>query len=295
MNLKNIKMRKLFLFFAIGFFILAGCNENPDSIEENQIIIFFSTKPASSSLLKSTGTEAENSITKVIIFGVDAQNDVIETYPVINNPPSSGIELTISKDVTSLYAIANPSTYMETATPATVSELMSLTGDFTSAPQSPFLMGGMGNVNGNSVNIEVIRAVAKIEIIGKNDFLIESVTVANTPDKGYVFSRETFSVPASSGKTTYPAINSAAPILYVAESSSKEPVQFVITGQYQGKQANYTLVLKYEGQNIDIVRNKHYQVGITPITESNCEITISIPDWDDEDLGIYEIPDENFE
>lgn len=288
-------MKKLALFFAIGTFILAGCREKPEQIEEHRVIVFFSTMPVSSSLLKSTGNEAENLITKAILFGIDAHNNVIETYSAINNPPPDGTEIEISREVTALYAIANPSTDMETVNPATVSDLMNMTGNFTNAPQSPFLMGGMGNIIGYSVNIEVIRAVAKIEIIGKNDFHIESVTVSNTPDKGYVFKRETFSVPASSGKTAYPAINSSTPIFYLAESSGSEPVQFVVTGKYLGRQANYTLVLKSEEQNIDILRNRHYQVGISPNTESDCTITISIPDWDYEDLGVYEIPDEDFE
>ena len=289
-------MKKKVLLYALCACIFTGCKDSKETLEpdDRQVDILFSAKATTSSFLKSTVTPAENLISKVILFGVDVQNNVIENYAVINNPPLTGIQLTISKDVKSLYAIANPSTDMEATKPSSVSDLMNLVGDFTNAPQSPFLMGGNGNVIGDKVNIELIRAVAKIEIIGKNGFQIATVTVKNTTGKGYVFRKETFSVPASASMVNYPAINTTNPILYVAENSRQNPTQFVVTGQLQGKQASYTIVLTNEGQNVDIVRNTHYQVDITPITESECIVTITIPAWSDATTDDHVIPDENF-
>ena len=289
-------MKKSVLLCVLCVYIFTGCKDSKEPIEpdDRQVVIYFSAKPTTSSLLKSTATAAESLISKVVLFGLDAQNNVIENYAVINNPSLAGIPLTISIDVKSLYAIANPSTAMETAKPSSVSDLMNLVGDFTNAPQSPFLMAGIGNVNGDKVNMELIRAVAKIEIIGKNSFQIATVTVKNTPDKGYVFRKETLSVPAAAGMVNYPAINSTTPILYVAENSRLTPTQFVVTGTLQGKQASYTIALTNEAQNIDIIRNTHYQVGITPITESECTIAITIPAWSDAATDDHVIPDENF-
>ena len=269
--------------FAFSLCIMAGCEhdpiDNPDP--DCLVVVNFSTESLSGSLLKSTANSAEDLIEKIILFGVNEQNEVVQNFPALENPPMSGKTLTVLRKVKSLYAIANPSAAMVTANPLSVSDIMGMVGDFTNAPQSPFLMSGKGDVNGKNINIELVRTVAKIDIIGKNGFQITTVTVTNTPDKEYAFKRETLSVPASAGRVSYSAVSSTAPTVYVAENSRLNPAQFVVTGTFQGKQASYTIVLKSGGQNIDIARNTHYQVGITPITESNYSLNITIPEWND--------------
>ena len=270
-------------FFAFSLCIMAGCEHDPkDNPEPDHLVVLnFSTESLSGSLLKSAANTAEDLIEKIILFGVNDQNQVVQTFPALVNPPMSGKTLTVPRMVKSLYAIANPSAAMEAVIPSSVSDIMEMVGDFTNAPRSPFLMSGKSDVNGKNVNIQLVRTVAKIDITGKNGFQITAVTVANTPDKEYAFKRETLSVPTTAGRVSYSAINSTSPTVYVAENSRQNPTQLVVTGQFQGKQASYTIVLKTGGQNIDIVRNTCYQVGITPITESECTFNITIPEWMD--------------
>jgi len=147
-------------------------------------------------------------------------------------------------------------------------------------PQSPFLMSGKGDVIGRNVQINLVRAAAKIEVIAKNEFVIESVTVKNTPDKGYIFDNATLETPVSSNMAIYPA-NTTNSIVYVAENSKKKPTEIVVAGRYLGKKANYTIVLKNEGLPVDIVRNTIYQVSISAIDELNCNVSVTIPIWKD--------------
>ena len=250
------------LLFVLCHFVMTGCEHDPqnDPEADRMVEVSFTTRSLSGSLLKSAANPAEDLIEKIILFGVNEQNEVVQTFPVLVNPPLSGKPLTISRKVKSLYAIANPSTAMEAATLSSVSDIMGMVGDFTNAPRSPFLMSGKSNVSGNSVNIELIRAVAKINITGKNGFQITSVTVMNTAAKVYVFNRETLSIPGSVNMVNYPAVNSSS--IYIAENSKLNPVQFVVTGQLQGEQKNHSFTLESGGQNIDIVRNTSYQVSI---------------------------------
>ena len=273
------------LLLAFSLCILAGCEHDPkDSPEpERFVTINFSTETQSISMLKSAASSEENAITKIILFGVDDQDNIIERYATRVNPSLTG-QLTISMKVKTLYAIANPSPDMEAASPSFVSDLMNMVVDFTNLPSSPFLMSGSGTVDNGSVNIQLIRAVAKIEFTSKNGFTIDAVTVMNTPNKGYVFEPAIFSVPYSATLVNHSNIevSGSYTVLYIAESASENPPQFVVTGQFEGKTANYTFALKSGKQNIDIERNSHYQVGIIPITESECEITISnLPEWSD--------------
>ena len=288
-------MKKIVLLLIISVFILTGCEHEQmlGSEDDRLVSISFSTRSLSSSLLKSTVSPEEESIVKMILFGVDDLGNVVQTIiPPLPEPPLTAVQVTISRKVKSLYAIANPSADIEAKNPITVSDLIDMTGDFSEAPQSPFLMSGKEDVNGYNINIivELVRTVAKIEIIGKNEFLISSVTVSNTPDKGYVFKKETLSMPTPDNRVTYSSVISATPTLYVTENSALNPVEFVITGEFQGKLANYTIVLKSGGSTIDIVRNTHYQVNITPITESECSISINIPGWKDEITDTQVIP-----
>ena len=246
------------LLFAFSHFIMTGCKHDPqDDPEADRLIeVSFSTRSLSGSLLKSAANPAEDLIGKIILFGVNDQNQVVKTFPVL----VTGGTLTIPRKVQTLYAIANPSPAMEAATPSSVSDLTNMIGDFTNAPQSPFLMSGKRVVSGNSVNIELIRAVAKIDIICINGFQIETVTVMNTAAKGYVFNRETLSIPTLD-VVTY-SFSGNNPSIYVAESSKQKPVQIVVTGKIQGKQKSLTFTLTKDEQDIDIIRNTRYQVTI---------------------------------
>ena len=298
-------MKKIALFFALCAYIFVGCGGNePEDVpigpeipvkQEHQVTILFTTQTTTRALLKSDASTAEDLISKVIIFGVDDNNTIIEKYPTVNNPSLTGTTLTVNIRVKSLYAIANPSAAIEALTPATVTDLTGMVGNFASTPKSPFLMSGKGSVIGNNVTVELIRAIAKVGITGKNDFQISTVTVMNTPNEGYVFKKETFSIPGSTTRVSYPVLNSSTPMLYVAENNRQNPTQFVVTGQLYGKNASYTIVLKSEGQDIDIVRNTFYQVDITPITESECAVSVTIPGWNDVGTDDHVIPDDNFE
>ena len=288
-------MKRIVLLYVFYGFILGGCNGNDENPPPKEVMVYFSTQSMPNSSLKSTAEPDEDLINRIIMCGVDNLGKVVEVYPAILTLSSSGIPLTISEDVISLYAIANPSTGIEAALPsATVSGLMSLTVDFTSAPQSPFLMSGKGNVIGSNVNIELIRAVAKIEVIGQNDFRIESVTVKNTPDKGFVFKQETIVAPTSSARVNYP-VNTDNSTVYVAENSKDNSTELVVTGTYLDKQASYTIVLKNNGTPVDVARNTYYKVNVSPNTVIDCTVEITILEWEDVTTDDNIIPDENFE
>ena len=274
-------MRRIVVIYTLLLCFFAGCQQDALIEGDRQVTVSFSPQTLTSSLKLSSASQAENSIVKLMLYGVDAQGNVTQNFPVFENPVSTGIPLTIFKGVKSLYAIANPSSDLIAANPSNLSELMNLTFDFTNAPQSPFLMGGKGDINGSSVQIELIRAVAKIEILSKNEFQINTVTVKNLPDEGYVFKQESPSSPASAGLTDYPAVNSANPVLYVPETGKDKPAEFLVTGTYLGKQASYTIVLKSGTVPIDIERNTHYQVSVSAITDTDCSVAVSIPAWND--------------
>ena len=286
-------MKKVVFLFVIFVFAIYGCGSRKPN-DDVQVVIFLKPKTLSNSILKSTASEAEKSIQKIVIFGSDDHNKV-EKLEVIQSPPSNGIELTVSKDLTTFYVIANPSPELEAMNPLDIATLNGIIADFTNAPQTPLLMSGKAEVTGGKfVHIELTRAVAKIEIIGLNDFVIQTATVMNTPDKGYVFDRGG-TLPFVFGVVSYPQVSSANPILYVAENTAINPTTFRLTGTFEGKQAEYDVVLKIGGNNIAILRNNHYQVSITPKTEYDYEITITIPDWTDVKTDDHTIPDENFE
>ena len=283
-------MKRIVFLTVFAGIILAGCDRDPiDSELDHEVLIILSADPLSSSLLKSTATTAENRVDKIILFGVDKQGTtILEKYPAITNPTLAGFKLTIKKQVGTFYAIANPSAALETAAAAasvsTVAQLKALTNNFGSAmPISPFLMAGEGAVNGATANIELIRAVAKIEIKAGAGFAISSVTVNNTPNSGFVFKQTTPSVPSSGvSRINYPVVNSATPILYVAESTSSNPVTFDVSGRIEnGNLTTYTVSLKVNSANVNIARNTHYTVSIIPITETECTVIVTIPNWAD--------------
>ena len=262
--------KKINILFLCVFVLsnMTGCKSPDDCEQEQQIVIFFTTGSLSGSLLKSQASDEEDFIADVKLYGVD-ENGNITAFPLLV-PNNSGTSITISRKIKSLYAIANPKNI---ASVSTFSELMDLTADFTNAPKSPFLMSGKAEVNKNglstSVNIILVRAIAKIEIEIidiKNEFAIESIEVRSTPAKGYVFERETLSV-SSFGLKTY-TYSSPLPKkfdVYVAENTLITPTQIFVTGKYQGETITHNFTVKgknAQGQDVGIFRNTCYPVKI---------------------------------
>jgi len=289
-------MKRIVLLLVLCGFILAGCGEDIVTPSENErdVWVYFSASPLTKSF-KSAASTDETEISKLILYGVDDKDVLVTTFPVISNPSLTGITLTIPVEVTTFYAIANPSAAIESTPPSTFADLLNLTGNFTAAPAAPFIMGGKGVIvdASASANIELIRAVAKIEVIAENEFEIESVTVMNTPDKGYVFRKETRVAPTTSGRVNYD-VNTGLTV-YVAENSKDNPTELLVKGTYLGKQANYKLVLKKDESPIDIARNTFYKVRVSAITHIDCTFTITIPDWDEMITEDHIIPDDDFE
>ena len=278
-------MKRIILLFAFAGFVLSGCRYKPDTpIEPNRrIVVFFSTKLLSNSSVKSTATPDEDIISKVILFGVSAQGSVVEKYPVVVNPSVYGIQLTVSGEVKSLYAIVNPSETLAAANPSTVVDLLALTEDFTNAPVSPFLMGGKAEVNGYNVNVELVRSVAKIVVSGADGFQVQSVEVKNTPAKGYVYAQTTLTVPSSS-KVNYPENSNAT--VYVAENSKQNPITLTVKGMVNGKPSEVNIAFLIDGELVDILRNTAYSVVIGSQNQGTTDvnITITIREWDDEEI-----------
>ena len=263
----NMKKRNFFLFLlnVLILFHPTGCDSIKDTDQDRQIAISFTAEGLSGTLLKSAASSDEKIISKILLFGVDEnRSEVIHTF----KSTSSDTSIILSRKVKWLYAIANPSADIEETTFTTVSQLIDLTGDFTVAPVSPFLMSGIAELPyaSASVNINLVRAVAKIEIVNtETDFVIESVTVDKTPAKGYVFSRTSLSVPTSSRVTYFYsaddlAINSS---IYVAENNSNQ-TEFAVIGKFRGIRMIYIFGLTSNGgQNVEIKRNTCYQVDIS--------------------------------
>jgi len=291
---------------ALVLFNLAGCKKEPTvgTDEDRQVIVFFSTQSVSASFLKGTpptpATGAETLIEEIILFGVDASDNVIQTV-LINDPDFTGQEIDAFRNTVKFYAIANPSEDMKNKAifdPATIADFEELYADFSTAPESPFLMSGTGDVEITSEGdryalITLIRAIAKIEIAGIEGFDLESVTVINTPELGYVFEGGTL-VPNSANMTEYPTANSVVDnkiTVYVAENSMDNPTQFIVNGTYEGQTISYNLVLKLANNPIDIKRNTYYQVVITGDPEKIGSVRINIPEWDDVETEDQEFPD----
>jgi uncharacterized protein (UPF0333 family) len=301
-------MKKVILLLVVCTYVFVGCRKDPKVTPEmdRQVAVVFSARSISKSVLKSAGTSDENYIGKVLLFGADAQGSILEKYdPILN--PSSPVQLAISRDVTMLYAIANPSTALETdaAAVSTVSALTALTGDFSNAPGRPFLMGGSASASSHTVNVELIRAVAKISITGQDDFQIVTATVEGTPDKGYAFSQSSLLIPGDANSVDYPTVNAVGnpeqpqqpavlPALYVAENTATTPTEFTVTGEYRNKEATYTFSLRNAGGAIDIERNKHYLVTLKP-GFNGVTVEFEVVEWDDENIDEYEIPEEDFD
>ena len=288
-----MKSKVVFLSVILGLFFF-GCNRQTPEEDDFDVVIFINAKSLSGSLLKSDVSEAENSIAALIIYGVDDAGNVMK-FPVTQTPITNGsnIELKSTKNINTFYAIANPSPEIEAQTPSTVSALTEMLADFEFAPQSPFLMSGKAEKTGKFVNLELVRAVAKVEIFGLNDFEIQTVTVVNTPDRGYVFDGNG-ALPTDLIRINYPPINTASPNLYVAENLASTPTIFRVTGLFDGKNASYDVVLKV-GEAVPILRNTHYLVSITPKTDDECTISVDIPGWKEKETDVHIIPDDKFQ
>lgn len=258
-------MMKRYVFFFGCVFItgLVGCSLVDEPEQDRQVMIKFSAASLlSGSSLKLAASQEEDLFTKVILFAVDDQNEVKDTF-ILKNPSLSGTSCTLPREIKLLYAIANPSPEIENEEPETVSDLNLMTCDFTLAPYSPFLMSGIGEITDeSSVSITLVRAIAKINIVNNDhNFVIESITVNDTPAKGYVFDVEN-RPPLIIETTTYSYSGNSS--VYVAENSQSElKTEFVVTGQYQDQPIIHTFHLtKDDGQDIDIVRNNCYHVDI---------------------------------
>ena len=291
-------MRRVILVCVLSGFIFAGCGSDDDEtpLEQEQVqdvLVYLSTSPLSDSGTNSTAISDENLISRLILFGVDDKNMFVKAFPVITNPSMTGIALTIPIEVKTFYAVANPTMAIESANLSSFSDIFNLTSSFAVAPAAPFLMSGKGNVSGSAVNIELIRAVARIEVVAHNDFVIESVTVKKTPDKGYVFKKETSEPPASSVMVAYPA-NTTNFIVYVAENTKNSPSEFEVAGKYLGQPVSYSIVLENNGSAVNIVRNTCYQISITESNDVDCTftITITMPVWEDVNTDNYIITKE---
>lgn len=281
-------IKKIFsvAIIALVLFNMAGCRKDPTvDAGKERIIVFFSTEAVSASLIKATqpATGAELTINEVIVFGTDDVGNILQTE-LIQNPSLSGQAIEFLRRVETIYAIANPSTDMKNSNPANVAALKGLIANFANAPASPFLMSGSGVVDADRYAvIELEKPFAKVEIAGGNGFEIESVTVINTPDKGFVFPQPTFSVPGTAGRIDYPTVNTVAGnkiTVYVAENSAQNPTQFLVTGKFAGNNDNipidlFYITLQENNEDIDIERNTYYQVIINAKTPKMLSFTKS--------------------
>ena len=78
-------MKNIIIYFLIFLLSLMGCNPNINPEQHRQVMIFFSTRSPSVSLLKSTANDAENIIAKIKLFGVNDHGKVVESFPVMDN------------------------------------------------------------------------------------------------------------------------------------------------------------------------------------------------------------------
>ena len=248
-----------FLLCACIFFILTGCNRESYDEPEHTVSISFTV----GSMLKLAATPAEEVVNEILLFAVSEQDAVVEKHTItsITTPTT----LRISKKVKWFYAIANPTSAIKSATTTTVTQLMALTFDCNTKPQSPFLMSGKKEISGSGVNIELVRLVARIDVVCSDPkFSLTTLTV-DTPRYGYVFARTPFAVPTPTTRVTYSYTNFNSPV-YVAESSgTSNRTVFTVAGQYDGTAINpaHTFSLMNGASGINIERNTYYEVDIS--------------------------------
>ncbi len=262
-----VKNSNVIWILVFSLFIAAGCERYTDEPEpkERLITINFTTGELSGSLLKKGASIEEDLIGKVLLFGVDAQYSVVDTFILA----SSGTTRSIPKTVKTLWAVANPTPALLTAPkPANSTALMDITADFPTGPQSPFLMSGKAEIIDNSVAITFCRMVARIDLTGiAGKFQIESVSV-NAAVTGYVFERPSWSVPALNSRTNY-SYTGSTPVIYVVEHSGSDPVLFTVTGRFLDQPAHLQqsvvcdqFSIKSGGQNVEFKRNTYHQANV---------------------------------
>lgn len=246
---------------------MAGCERDPVEApepEEQQITINFAAGELAGSLLKKDASSEEDLIEKIILYGVNAQHEVVDTIILA----SSGKTRSIRKTVKTIWAIANPTDDLLAVFPADSTALMGMTVDFSTAPQSPLQMSGKVKIGtANSVTILFYRIVSRIDLVGIADkFQIESVKV-NTAATGYVFERPSLVVPASTW-VEY-SYTGTAPVIYVAEHLRTNAARFTVTGRFLNQPAHLQQLVESNpfsitsgGQIVDIKRNTYYQVKV---------------------------------
>lgn len=298
-------MKKLVFCLSLCGFILAGCNKNEPVNEpegDRDLTVFFSSESILTTQIKSVATSDEGKIDRVVIFGFDASNNFVTGNKWnIANPALTGLKLTaVSKYVTQLYAIANPTTVIQNLTVSNVTGLLNQTNDYPAngRPTSPFLMSGKGAVTNYTATIKLYFVVAKVQINPVN-FTITSVAVNNSPNRVYVSDENIFNnttpLPPPSIPSGFSRVNYSSPsplpnplVLYVPENDATttgNSTKFVVNGTVNGTAITpYTFELKLNNNIIPIRRNTHYTVSLTAIIESEGTITITIPTWTDQPI-----------
>ena len=283
-------MKKLVLASVIGGFVLAGCKQAPseEPESERQVDILFTVKSSTASSLKSTaGTPEENAIDEITLYGVDFSGNVVKTFPDIYITSTGDTTLFLSNRIVSLYAIANSTADMTSQPQATVAHLAAMTCNYTLAPESPFVMSGIGAVTPgtpNTATIDLVRAIAKITVTGDGGFVVDSIKVKNTPDEGFVLAQSSFAVPTSA-RVDYELIESA--ICYVPENTTSDPTTLTVWGTYDSNPIPVEVEFIVSGTLVPVERNKWYSVTIAPSPTQECIITITIQDWDDVDVDTH--------
>lgn len=281
-------MKRFLLSLLTYGLIVSSCQqENLQQGHGGELTVKLSVGNLSDPNTRSEASNAEKSITGIALWALNADGVIEEVFPVIKNPQGE-IAIHIANTTKSIVAIANPIQGMA-GDADDLEDMKKLLADFTSAPGAPFIMSGISRVNGNVMELELKRAVAKICVKGTNGFEVTSVTVQNTPSRGFVFGDKDLSVPATTAYISY--AETATDYTYVSENGTAKPTRLLVKGTYKGEATAYGITLTNNGNTIGILRNTCYQVTINPIIESKCEVSVTIPDWDDVNTDDHYIPD----
>ncbi len=284
-------MKKILIPAVACVALAASCSKDATSTTETSqtVAVQISAKSLSDASTRSEASAEEMKISSVNLFAVDANGYVVKAYPTIENPAST-VTLVVDNAASQIVAIANSSEGFcpDIANVATLAEIKALTFDASSEVVAPYGMFGNGSISGSAVEVELIRSVAKIEVVGDNGFEVNTVTVKNTPSMGYVAAQSLVEVPSEAEYVSYEKGDDA--IAYVAESTSENPVEILVEGTINGTDAYYTVNVENNGEALDIERNTCYQLTIAPITSTECSVSVVIPEWDDVEADNVNIP-----
>lgn len=283
-------MKKNLILLLLCGAMMASCQKDNGSSGQGQkqVRIDFQVSQMSDPQTRSQASVAENALSSVALFGVSSNGDIVENYPVIQNPQAGGTTIEVSNTVASIYAVANPVEGLTNGVD-NIEELQAVVADFSQAPVSPFVMGGSGVISDNVLNLSLVRAVAKVDVKGTNGFTVSSVVVANTPDKGYVFGKENITLPSSTKYVEYAEVSGSN--VYVSENTIVNPTKLLVKGTYKGKETAYGITLTDNGNPLAVKRNTCYVLTVTPVTSTECSFSISIPEWNDVTADDAFIPD----